>query len=284
MWKNKAVLVTGSKGMIGKELVIQLKELGALVEGVDLSVGVDLRDFELCKVACLGIDYVFHLAGIKGSPKMTKERPVDFMGPMLQFDTNMILAAQEAKVKGFLYTSSIAVENTDSDKFPSWAKKTAETLIEAQRIQNPEGTEYCIVRPSNVYGRFDNFEAKHPMVVTSLIKKALTEPTLDILGDGEQTRDFINAKDVAKGMIQTMEKMPKFPVNLCSGKSETIKQVAELVSMETGTLLRYVPLSDGKVMGKDSRLMTQNLPIDIEVDLAQGIKEVVEHVKNKKLS
>ena len=98
-WKNKKVLVTGSEGMIGKELVIQLEELGAEVEGIDLKNNIDLTDFVLCKICCKDIDYVFHLAGVKGSPKMTKERPVDFMGPMLQFDTNMILAAQNKKVK-----------------------------------------------------------------------------------------------------------------------------------------------------------------------------------------
>ena len=141
--------------MIGRELVEQLIELDADVWLVDnkLLDWMDLTEKEVCNRVCAyNIDYVFHLAGVKGNPKMTKEKPVDFMGPMLQFDTNMIIAAQEAGVKRFLYTSSIAVDNPETDKYPAWAKMTAEHLIEAMRIQYPKGTKYCIVRPSNVYG------------------------------------------------------------------------------------------------------------------------------------
>ena len=122
-WKDKKVLVTGSEGMIGKELVIQLEELEANVlwNGVDFRKykSLDLRDKDSCEHICRMADYVFHLVGIKGSPIMTRERPVDFMGPMLQFDTNMILAAQQYGVKKFLYTSSIAVENPQTDKYPA---------------------------------------------------------------------------------------------------------------------------------------------------------------------
>ena len=176
-WKDKKVLVCGDKGMIGQELVRQLIDLGIDFSTADIKDGFDLRDYRVCNAICSNIDIVFYLVGIKGSPKMTKERPVDFMEPMLKCDTNMITAAQSNGVKRFLYTSSIAVENPESDRFPAWAKKTGETLIEAMRIQYPIkyamsrhlddpdykpndwiGTKWCIVRPANVYGRFDNFD------------------------------------------------------------------------------------------------------------------------------
>jgi len=273
-WKNKRVLVTGSEGMIGKELVILLKELFPVngnceLHQLDVKFGTDLRNYETCLEACKDKDYVFHLAGVKGSPKMTKERPVDFMGPMLQFDTNMILAAQKYGVKKFLYTSSIAVENPESDKYPAWAKQTAETLIEAMRIQYPVkyamgahlndtdeeiaerersgdwiGTKYVIVRPANVYGRFDNFERKDNMVITSLIKKAIDDKKLVMDKKGsEQIRDFINSKDVAKGMIQAMEQMPDKPVNLCSGEGWTIKLIAEIISKHLNIPIEYKDLN-----------------------------------------
>ena len=133
--RGKKVLVTGSEGMIGKELVRLLDDLGCEVFTADLKLGHDLRDYKECLRITEGIDYVFHLVGVKGSPTMTESRPVDFMAPMLQCDSNMIIASQKNKVKGFLYTSSIAVENSGTDRFPAWAKLTGEMLCEAMNLQ-----------------------------------------------------------------------------------------------------------------------------------------------------
>lgn len=271
-WKDKKVLVTGSEGMIGKELVEMLESLGAKVYKMDLKLGHELRFYPTCLIHTMDIDYVFHLAGIKGNPRMTKERPVDFMGPMLQFDTNMILAAQENRVKKFLYTSSIAVENPDTDKFPAWAKMTAETLIDAMRVQYPEGTEYCIVRPCNVYGRYDNLNAKECMVVSDLIRKGIKNKIVEVWNNGNGQRDFINAKDCARGMIQAMEQMPDKPVNLCSGKGVKIKQVAQIISNEL-----KIPLKFGDEDDNSYRVMNLNWNFEPQINIEEGIKEVIKY-------
>ncbi len=271
MFKGKKVLVTGSEGMIGKELKILLKERGALIREADIKKEFDLRDYEVCEHFCTDIDYVFHLAGIKGSPKKTTERPYDFMCPMLQFDTNMIRAAIESKVKRFLYTSSIAVENMETDFYPAWAKKTAENLIESARIQK-FGTKFCIVRPANVYGRFDNINNPDSMVIASLIRKSLNDSFLEVWGDGSQVRDFINAKDVARGMIQAMEEMPKKPVNLCSGQGVKISTIAEFIAKQCGKKVKY---DTTKPIGAKRRVMNLNWDFKPEINIIDGIKEVI---------
>ena len=278
------ILITGSCGLIGKELLIQLKEnKNYKIKEADLKYGNDLRNFNECLKLTKGIDEVYSLVGIKGNPKMTNEKPIDFMGNMLQFDTNMIMAAQMNGVKKFLYTSSIAVENPETDKYPAWAKKTAEILIEAMRIQYPNGTKYCIVRPANVYGRFDDFDKENLMVISDLIRKALKSNVLEIWGDGTQIRDFINAKDVACGMIKCMQKMPKVPINLCSGIGVTIKQVVEAIRehINKDIEIKYNMIKQGE----KSRLMQPNGQIvgfKPEIDLNSGIKEVIECQKNLK--
>ena len=283
MFKYKKVLVIGSSGLIGKELVIQLKELGASVESFDITEhpGDDVTDIKSLEEGIYeqyNIDYVFHLFGVKGSPKRTSEKPVDFMGPMLQGDTNSIMLAQEYGVKRFLYTSSIAVEQMETDFYPAWAKMTAEHLTKAMHIQYPEGTKYCIVRPANVYGRYDNFDNPNSMVVTSLIRKALTEDKLEVWGDGTQIRDFINAKDVARGMIQAMEQMPEETVNLCSGEGVTIKDLAWTIADECG--VKIVSFDPDKPRGADSRVMQLNWDFKPEVEIKQGIKEAVHEANN----
>jgi len=265
--------------MIGKELQEQLKSQGEIYIA-DIRNGQDLRDFSKCIDVCSGIDEVYHLVGVKGSPKMTKEKPVDFMSTMLQCDINMIMAAQIMKVKKFLYTSSIAVLNPQSDKYPAIAKQTAESFIEAMRIQYPEGTKYCIVRPANVYGRYDNFDNPNAMVITCLVKKAIENPYISVWGDGSEIRDFINAKDVAKGMIICLDIMPEEPINLCSGKGTTIKEVAEAI--QSCFVNKPIHYDIEKANGDKKRIMPTNsdlIGFEPEINIEDGISEVVEHAR-----
>lgn len=277
MFYRKKVLITGSSGMIGKELYALLFELGAKITCADLALGKDLTDFKTCMNLCKGQDYVFSLVGIKGNPKMTEERPVDFMEPMLRFDTNMISASQRCKVKRFLYTSSIAVLNPQTDRYPAHAKLTGELLCEAMRKQYPKGTQYCVVRPANVYGRFDDFKSKNLMVISNLIKKALEDPELlEVWGDGTQERDFVYAKDVAEGMLKAMEIMPKHAINLCSGTSNTIKEIVDIISHYTG--VKEVFYDTTKPTGDKRRVMPTNGELigwKAKTPIAEGLRECI---------
>ena len=118
--ENSRVLVTGGTGMIGRYLVNRLLEKNCKVTVVSLDdpiglpaevnfLKLDLTVLENCKKACRGQDYVFNLIGIKGSPKMSRERPASFMVPMLMFNTAMMEAAMQENIKWYLYTSSVGV-------------------------------------------------------------------------------------------------------------------------------------------------------------------------------
>lgn len=292
IWKNKKVLVTGGDGMIGRELVEQLINLNCIVQVMDIKRNRETHDctnFENCvnMLTYFKPDYVFHLAGIKGSPTKSKEYPVDYMEPMLRFNTNMISATEYARqigydIKGFLYTSSIAVEFPEFDFYSGWAKLTGERLIEAMRIQYPN-SKYVIVRPANVYGRFDDYEntSIRSMVVPTLISNAL-KGNLELWGEGDTIRDFIYAKDVAKGMIKAMEEMPDYSVRLCSGEDVSIKQLTETISLYTKTEIKKIPLPKDAVLGDKRRVMEKNWDNPLDYNIEQGIKEIVEYLNDKK--
>ena len=280
--KNKRILVTGSDGLIGKEMVLLLQSKGAKVKLADIKTGQDLRCFDTCLKLCKNTDIVINLMGVKGSPRMTKTRPVDFMGPMLQCDTNMILAAQQQGVKEFVYTSSIALLNLHTDKFPATAKQTAETLIEAMKVQYPKGTKYYIIRPASVYGRFENYNRDGLMVISDMIKRAVNEnKTIELWDDGEGLRDFINAKDVARAVLLVLKHKPENWIALGSGKAYKIFEAASFVCQYAGKML----ITSNEKTGKgDNR--TMNIP-ELEawgfkesVNLEQGIKEAIEYAKS----
>ena len=185
MFKNQKVLVTGGKGMIGRHLVkILIHEYQANVTVTDLPT--DLRDRDACAKICKGQDYIFHLAGIKGSPQRCMQSPASFSVPMIQFNANMVEAAYNAGVKWFLFTSSVGVYHpaptfieedvwktfpSENDWYAGWAKRIGEMNVEAY-IKEYDWNKASIVRPANVYGPHDNF-GQWSMVIPSLIKNSI---------------------------------------------------------------------------------------------------------------
>ena len=118
------------------------------------------------------------------------------------------------------------------------------------------------------------------LVITSLISKALREGelVLDFKGSS-QTRDFINAKDVARGMIRAIEEMPEFPVNLCSGKEIDIDTIARQICIGVGCKLKYEDLN--LTLGPNRKPISINWDFESEINISEGILEVIEHVKER---
>ena len=254
-FKRKNCLITGGTGMIGREISKILVSAGANVRVISLDklqihkkidhVYGDLTDFNFCKEQIKDMDYVFHVAGIKGSVKVTLEKPASFFVPLLMFNTNVLEASRINNVKKLVYTSSIGayssnevfIENDGEDQgppmdmFPGWAKRMAEMQIKAYQIQY-NLNDYSIVRPCNVYGPGDNFDPKNAMVIPSLMSRIKSgEDPLVIWGDGSAIRDFAFSKDVAEGTIQALFYGTKGKyLNLGSGKGVTIKKLVETLN------------------------------------------------------
>jgi GDP-L-fucose synthase len=250
-FRGKKVLVTGGTGMIGRQVVDIVVAAGANVRVVSLDkvnvnpnaehVFGDLTDFAFCKEVTKDTDFVFHIAGIKGSIEVTKAKPASFFVPLLMFNTNVLEACRVNQVKKVVYTSSIGAyasaevfketENADGppmDMFPGWAKRMAELQAKAYKIQY--GLEnFAIVRPCNVYGPGDNFDPKNAMVIPSLMYRIhKKEDPVVIWGDGSAIRDFAYSRDVAEGIIQALYYGTRGDfVNLGSGKGYSIKELVE---------------------------------------------------------
>lgn len=250
-FKGKKVLVTGGTGLIGRQVVDILAGAGADITIVSLDkltvdkrvkhVFGDLTDFSFAKEITKGIDYVFHMAGIKGSIDVTKEKPASFFVPLLMFNTNVLEASRINKVEKLVYTSSIGaysaaevfkedenLEGPPMDMFPGWAKRMAELQIQAYKIQYGL-TNFSIVRPCNVYGPGDNFDPENAMVIPSLMYRIYhKEDPLVVWGDGTAVRDFAYSRDVAEGIILALHYGTDGGfVNLGSGQGYSIKELVE---------------------------------------------------------
>lgn len=261
-FSNKDILITGGTGLIGRQIVEILIDIDANIKIVSLDkikindniehIFGDLTDFEFCKEITRGMDFVFHLAGIKGSADVSEKKLASHFIPTLMMNTNVLEACRKNNVKKIVYTSSIGayskaeifkefdycLDSLPMD-FAGWAKRMAELQIYAYKIQY-DLDNFAIVRPCNVYGPGDNFDPNNAMVIPSLMYRILIhqknkengkEYPVIIWGDGSTIRDFVYSRDVAEGIILALYYGTNSSfVNLSSGKGYSIKELVETLN------------------------------------------------------
>lgn len=301
-FKGKNALVTGGTGLIGRQIVNILCDAGADVKTVSLDrinindkaehIYGDLTSFEFCKDITKNMDFVFHVAGIKGSIEVTKTKPASFFVPVLMFNTNVLEACRINNVQKIVYTSSIGayssaevfketdnLEGQPMDMFPGWAKRIAEMQIQAYRIQYGLGN-FSVVRPCNVYGPGDNFNPDNAMVIPSLMYRIYhKEDPVTIWGDGSAIRDFAYSRDIAEGIILALYHGTKSGfVNLGSGRGTTIKELVETLNSFIDFNYKFDPT---KPSGFPKRVMDITLAKELigyspETSLLDGLKETWE--------
>jgi GDP-L-fucose synthase len=298
-FSGKNVLVTGGTGLIGRQVVRLLCDAGASVRIVSLDkinvndkaehVLGDLADFGVCKDVTKDMDFVFHVAGLKGSVKVVTEKPASFLVPFLMMNTNVLEACRINRVQKVVYTSTIGAyanaevfretENVDAppmEKFAGWAKRMGELQIEAYNIQYGLDS-FAIVRPSNVYGPGDSFDPESAMVIPSLMYRIYhKEDPLVVWGDGTAIRDFAYSRDVAEGIVLALHygTRSRF-VNLGSGKDCTIRELVETLNSFIDFTFEF---DASKPSGFPKRVMDISLAEELihyrpTTSLADGLKE-----------
>ena len=294
--ENKNVLVTGANGMVAYQLIRLLRDRNCNLTLTDLHekskvfsdekyISGDLRSRNFAQSICKNQDIVFSLVGLKASPDECLKKPASHSISMNQFNSNIIESAFNNNVEWFLYTSSIGVYSpaeyfieddvwntspSHNDWYGGWAKRMGELNVEASMIEY--GRNNCsIVRPSNIYGKWDIFNDKST-VVASLIKKGYYDDVLEVWGDGTPIRDFIYSKDVARGMLHMVENEVTEPVNLGSGIEITIKDLAFIICEYFNVGLSF---DDTKPTGDRKRLMSteraESYGFKPQVSLENGI-------------
>ena len=320
-FKNKNCLITGGTGMIGREIAIILLNAGANVRVISLDkikihekidhVYGDLTNFEFCKEQTKDMDCVFHVAGIKGSVKVTLEKPASFFVPLLMFNTNVLEASRINNVKKLVYTSSIGayssnevfIESDDEnqgppmDMFPGWAKRMAEMQIKAYQIQyNLEN--YSIVRPCNVYGPGDNYHPNNSHVIPGIIHrlheaKIKNSPSVIIWGTGKPKREFLYVDDMVRASVYLMNLDKKTyetqtspmsgHINVGCGEDLSIKELSEIIKEIVGFKGEIV-FDPSKPDGSPKKLLNSekinNLGFKPQISLKEGlIKTYREFIK-----
>ncbi|XOB42177.1 MAG: NAD-dependent epimerase/dehydratase family protein [Candidatus Nealsonbacteria bacterium] len=293
------ILVTGGAGFIGSNLVDKLIEKDHKVIVIDnLSTGkkenlnpkakffnLDLRDFEKIKPIFEGVDFVFHLAALPRVP-LSVAKPRETNEINITATLNTLVAAKDAKVKRFVYSSSSSVYGIGND-LPLKENMTP-SPISPYALQKYVGELYCRIFSSdlynlptvslryfNVYGPRQPEEGSYVPVIGLFLTQKKKGLPLTITEDGEQTRDFTHVVDVVNANILAMEsdKVGKGEaINIGAGKNCTVNEIAELVGGE----IKYIPARLGDIRDTlaDISLAKELLGWEPRTTLEQGINQL----------
>ncbi|MBK8169255.1 MAG: SDR family oxidoreductase [Sandaracinaceae bacterium] len=272
------VLVTGGAGFIGSHLVDALLAQGAkvrvlddlsmgrrenlahCVDKIDFIVG-DMRDREMSKRACEGIEIVFHQAAL-GSVPRSLETPDATLSVNLNGSSILFTAARDAKVKRIVYASSSSVygdsqimpkkEGTEGKPLSPYAVSKAMVEQLADVFARCFGMEFLGLRYFNVYGPRQDPEGQYAAVIPRFFAACAQGKQPVIFGDGQQSRDFTYVGDVVRGNLLAAQ-APKDACgsvyNIGAQGSITVKDLANTIIRLSGRKLepKYVDARNGDV-------------------------------------
>lgn len=257
----KKALVTGAGGFIGSHLVKRLKREGFWVRGVDQKYPefneteaddfllADLRDPNVAREAVdVRFDEIYQLAADMGGAGyiFTGENDANVMHNSALINLNILEACLRRNSKRIFYSSSACiypeysqrdpnnVSLIESSSYPAapdseygWEKLFSERLYSA--FERNHGFSVRIGRYHNIFGpegAWNNGKEKSPAAIARKVAMANNGGSIEIWGDGEQTRSFLYIEECLEGTIRLMRSNWSGPVNIGSDEMVTINQLA----------------------------------------------------------
>ncbi|MEE9413959.1 MAG: NAD-dependent epimerase/dehydratase family protein [Acidimicrobiales bacterium] len=266
---SQKILVAGGGGFIGGHMVARLKSEGHDVRSVDMkptadwyqvhsdveNLQLDLAEKDACEKAVAGVDKIYNLAADMGGMGFIENNKALCMLSVL-INTHLLQAAEAAGVGRFFYASSACVYNGDkqtnpdvtalaeADAYPAmpedgygWEKLFSERMC--RHYREDFGLETRVARYHNVYGpegTWTGGREKAPAAICRKIAEAKMSGnhTIDVWGDGLQTRSFMYVDDCLEGTIRLLESDIIEPINIGSSELVTINQLTDMVAEIAG--------------------------------------------------
>lgn len=261
-YQDKLVLVTGGTGFVGTHIVEELLKSGARVRvpihkrpmmikdrRIEL-MAVDLAKQADCLKVLAGVDYCFHAAGTVSGSGAAGANPVSAITVNLILTSQMLQAACDTGVQRFLLFSSSTgypvadypIKEEEMWSGPpyegyfgyGWMRRYLERLGEFVALKSK--VKIAIVRPTAIYGRWDNFDPKTSHVIPTLIRKAVEkQDPYEVWGTGEEVRDFLHVSDLAQACLLMLEKNAECdPVNIGYGEAVKIRDAVRIILKASG--------------------------------------------------
>lgn len=320
---KKIAVVLGGCGFIGHHLARRLQQEGYWVrvadtktpEHADLSTFAD--DFYHGDLANEGMTYnalnlgrtdveVYQLAADMGGAQyiFSGENDANVMSNSAAINLNVVRSMTRLGLKRIFYSSSACIypehnqmdpDNPnceESSAYPAnpdseygWEKLFGERLYMAYHRNH--GLECRIARFHNIYGVEGTWQGGREKAPAALCRKVATTPdggTIDVFGDGKQTRSFLYVDECVEGILRLMKSDYWKPVNIGSEEMISINDFATMIAQVAGKTINinHIPGPLG-VRGRssDNRLIREVLVWEPNAPLREGITKTYEWVKQQ---
>jgi len=318
--KKTKVLVTGAGGFIGHHLVKALVSRGYWVRGVDVKepeyeptradefLKLDLRRWPNCLKAAAGVDEVYALAAEMGGIGFIETHKAQIVHDSSLINIHTIEAARKRGVQRFLFTSSACIypgylqRQTDvkplreEDAYPAdaedgygWEKLYMERIC--RHYREDFGLETRVVRFHNIFGplgTYDGGREKSPAAICRKVAMANSGDTIEVWGDGQQTRSYCYIDDCVEGIYRLMRSDYPHPLNLGQDRLISINELVDMVAGIAGKEIhrRHDLTKPQGVRGRNSdnsrlrQVLGWEPQVSLEEGLAQTYRFIVEELRN----
>ncbi len=319
---SKTALVCGGGGFIGNHLVKRLKADGYFVRACDLKfpeydeteaddfLQGDLRDLSFCeRVIDRKFDEIYQLAADMGGAGFifTGENDADIMHNSATINLNVLETCKKRNINHIFYSSSACMypehNQMDPDNplcseesaYPAnpdseygWEKLFSERLYLS--YARCYGMKIRVARYHNIFGplgTWDGGREKAPAALCRKIALAENNTSIDIWGDGLQTRSFLYVDECVEGSLRLMHSDWQGPVNIGSEEMVTINNLAEIIMEIAGKNLDLNHITGPLgVRGRnsDNRLIAEKLNWQPSQSLKDGLLPTYQWIENQIMS
>jgi len=315
------ILITGSGGFIGGHLVKRLSETSDNIITADLKPldqwfqvteknnvknfhSMDLRSQENCKKVITDVNVVFNLACDHGGIGHIMNNSLESMKDIL-INTNLIIESSRNKVSKFLFSSSACVYNTslqesvsdmralkESDAYPAqpdsqygWEKLFSEMLC--MEHQKEFGIKVYLPRIHGCYGpnnHFDDGKEKAPnaLIRKSIEAKLLDKDSIDVWGDGKQTRSFMYVDDCIEGLLKLLDSDHHEPINLGNNNMVSIDECVDVINQINNSNLKknyQINETQGvRARNSDNSKLIEVLNWEPKISISQGFEKLYNYL------
>lgn len=236
-------------------------------------------------------DYVYHMAAYAAEGLSHFIRHFNYTNNLLG-SVNLINAAVKYKIKGFIFTSSMAVYGTQQVPYDEALKPAPEDPYGIAKYSVEQdlktahemfGLNYMIIRPHNIYGIHQNIGDRYRNVIGIFMNQVMKGKDITIFGDGEQTRAFSYIDDMAPILAKVYDKKKMYGhiFNIGGDTPYSINQLAKAVIKAMGTQSKVKHLSERyevKHAFSNHDQIRKHFKLN-QTPLEEGIKVMAEWVK-----
>ncbi len=306
------VLVTGGAGFIGSHVVDQLVTRGFDAVVLDnLSTGAraylnpqaqfvhgDVRNpADLAPIFAGGLDAVLHIAG-QASIRLSFQDPTADLNVNTLGTINLLQQCVAHHVPRLIFASSMTIYGSpalvptpetappDPVSYYGITKYAAERYVHltAQRRDLDFAFNVTSLRMFNVYGERQSLINAYQGVFAIFMGNLLRGEPITIHSDGEQSRDFVHVRDVARLWVDAIDQPASYGqvINVGTGKPTSVNRLCDQVLQSFGctradypVLYRPAQLGDVRVSAADIRRARELLGWSPQVEFEQGMAETI---------